>query len=125
MKLTIDTKEDSHEDIRKVIKMLEHLVGENSYSNYSSNEPSSRNIFDDPSPSLSSSSEEMNVSEEPENVVGGDAESAAPTNAFSAMFGDNAPSPSASENNESEITPYGEYDGKEKKLNLDEEIIPY
>jgi len=71
MKISIDTKEDSHEDIRKVIKMLQHLVGEESYSNYSQ----SRNIFDDPSPSLSNTP----------------AETQAPTNAFSAMFGDSAP----------------------------------
>lgn len=28
MKISIDTKDDSHEDIRKVIKMLQNLVGE-------------------------------------------------------------------------------------------------
>ena len=28
MKITIDTREDSHEDIRKVIKMLQHVVGD-------------------------------------------------------------------------------------------------
>ena len=28
MKITIDTKEDSHEEIKKVIKMLSSLVGE-------------------------------------------------------------------------------------------------
>ena len=28
MKITIDTKEDSHEEIRRVIKMLSSLVGE-------------------------------------------------------------------------------------------------
>ena len=42
MKITIDTKEDSHEDIKKVIKMLQHLVGEESYTN----QP---NIFEDSS----------------------------------------------------------------------------
>ncbi len=29
MKISVDTKEDSHEDIRKVIKMLQHLIGDN------------------------------------------------------------------------------------------------
>ena len=29
MKISVDTKEDSHDDIRKVIKMLQHLVGDN------------------------------------------------------------------------------------------------
>ena len=28
MKVTIDTREDSHEDIKKVIKMLQHIVGD-------------------------------------------------------------------------------------------------
>ena len=28
MKITIDTKEDSHDDLRKVIRMLQHMVGE-------------------------------------------------------------------------------------------------
>ena len=28
MKITIDTKEDSHDDIRRVIKMLQNLVGD-------------------------------------------------------------------------------------------------
>ncbi len=28
MKITIDTKEDSHEEIKKVISLLKHLVGE-------------------------------------------------------------------------------------------------
>ena len=28
MKITIDTKEDSHEEIRKVIRMLSSLIGE-------------------------------------------------------------------------------------------------
>ena len=28
MKVTIDTKEDSHDDLRKVIKMLQHIIGD-------------------------------------------------------------------------------------------------
>lgn len=28
MEIKIDTKEDSHDDIRKVIKMLQHLIGD-------------------------------------------------------------------------------------------------
>ncbi|MFH1642509.1 MAG: hypothetical protein ABIC04_06445 [Nanoarchaeota archaeon] len=28
MKITIDTKDDSHDDIKKVIKLLAHLIGE-------------------------------------------------------------------------------------------------
>jgi uncharacterized protein (UPF0147 family) len=46
MKITIDTKEDSHEEIKKVIKMLRHLVGdEKVYSN--------KDVFEDSSPSVS------------------------------------------------------------------------
>ena len=41
MRITIDTKDDSPEDIRKVIRMLSHLVGDDYKTNASSN------IFDD------------------------------------------------------------------------------
>lgn len=57
MKIEIDTKHDSPEEIRKVIKMLQHLVGENSYTN-------TPNIFDDSPPTPTE-----------------------PTNAFVNMFG--------------------------------------
>ncbi|MBU0628391.1 MAG: hypothetical protein KKC75_04320 [Nanoarchaeota archaeon] len=33
MQISIDTRHDSPEDIKKVIKMLQHLVGENAYTN--------------------------------------------------------------------------------------------
>lgn len=62
MKITIDTKDDSHEDIKKVIRMLQHLVGEENQSNQS-------NLFSDRS-SLSNDSE---------------------ISAFGAMFGDDSP----------------------------------
>jgi len=42
MKITIDTKEDSHEDLKKVIRMLQHLVGDDAYTN-------SPNIFEETS----------------------------------------------------------------------------
>ncbi len=58
MKIEIDTKEDSPEEIKKVIKMLQHLVGEHSYTN----QP---NIFEDSSTTPTES-----------------------TNAFASMFGD-------------------------------------
>jgi len=114
MKLTIDTKEDSHEDIRKVIKMLQHLVSEGAYSNQG-------NLFSDDSPSNdffsdvdSSPTEETSSEETP-------TESAAPTNAFSAMFGDNSAAPSAESS--SQETSLNEE--KPKKLDLDSEMIPY
>lgn len=52
MKLTIDTTNDSKEEIRKAIRLLMSLVGDSpSYSNESS--PS--NIFDSPSSSVGGS----------------------------------------------------------------------
>jgi len=64
MKISIDTKEDSHEEIRKIIKMLQSLVGENSYSN----QP---NIFADNPPSQTNANSGLSV--------------------FGAMFGDDSP----------------------------------
>jgi len=45
MKITIDTKEDSHVEIRNIIKMLSSLVSEKPLTN-------SPNIFDDSSPEV-------------------------------------------------------------------------
>ncbi len=52
MKITIDTKEDSHSEIKKMISMLQALVGstEETYSN--------RDIFSDPSPEVTPSTPE-------------------------------------------------------------------
>ena len=56
MKISIDTKEDSHEEIRKVIKMLQNLVGDSqeAFTNQPSSETSAtatevafNNIFGD------------------------------------------------------------------------------
>jgi hypothetical protein len=101
MKISIDTKEDSHDDIRKVIKMLQHLVGEDSYSNYKP----SRNIFEDSSPSLP-------VAEQ----------SSSPTNAFSSMFGSDETiqnTPVVKETVSEEIKP------KAKKFDFSNEVIVY
>jgi len=77
MRITIDTQQDSHAEIRKAIKLLQNLVGE---SHVYTNEPSPvKNIFDSPSPTVSS---------EPESA----APAPAPTNAFADMFGDDSPS---------------------------------
>ncbi len=60
MKITIDTKEDSHEELRKVIRMLSSLVGEEVMSNqgdlFSDNTQNS-DIFGDSSEAPSDSSE--------------------------------------------------------------------
>lgn len=80
MKVSIDTKEDSHEEIKKVIKMLQNLVGESGeiFTNDPSVSDSSSvsvspmsNIFGDtssasvaPSGSVEISSQETNESTE-------------------------------------------------------------
>jgi hypothetical protein len=87
MKITIDTSQDSHSEIRKAIRMLQSIVGEGGavYSN-----SPSRNIFDDPSPSLDSS-QESEPSHASEETTG---------SAFASIF-DN-PAPSSEEDKEEE-----------------------
>ena len=50
MKITIDTKEDSHDEIRKIIKVLSSLVGEETFTNqgdvFENKEGLNQNIFD-------------------------------------------------------------------------------
>jgi len=75
MKITIDTKEDSHDEIKRIITMLKHLVGENAVSN------APKNIFESSDNTLGIGAYD---SDEPEK------EKSEPTNAFSAMFGDNS-----------------------------------
>jgi len=77
MKIEIDTKHDSPEEIRKVIKMLQHLVGENVTIN--------KNIFESSDNTLGISSYD---NEEKSSSL--QLDSNAPVNAFSAMFGDNS-----------------------------------
>ena len=55
MQITINTKEDSHEEIRKVISLLTHLIGETPKTNdfFASHSPTSEtttlfNMFDNP-----------------------------------------------------------------------------
>ena len=85
MKITIDTSQDSHEDIRKAIRLLQGIVGEH---NVYTNSPS-RNIFDDPSPSLGSS-EPAPVSEQ---TTG---------NAFASIFDSPAPASESEKTKEKE-----------------------
>ncbi len=73
MKITIDTKEDSHEEIRKIIRMLSSLVGEKSFSN----QP---NIFEDDNEPTEEATEEPTKTQ--------------PTNAFANMFGPDPITPS-------------------------------
>jgi hypothetical protein len=55
MKITIDTKEDSHHEIRKVIQLLSHLLGEQS-PHTTKNEALHANVFENntPAPNLMS-----------------------------------------------------------------------
>ena len=55
MKITIDTKEDSHEEIKKVIRMLSHMTEENSARNFEA--PAVRDVFAD-------SRDDITISEE-------------------------------------------------------------
>ena len=61
MKITIDTKEDSHREIKNIIKMLSSLVGEKIHTNqpniFEDSSPEVKpstggNIFEDPSPEV-------------------------------------------------------------------------
>ena len=58
MKISIDTKEDNHEDIKKVIKMLQHIVGDS--QEVFTNDPAAQeaspfaNIFGDTAQATSS-----------------------------------------------------------------------
>jgi len=96
MKITIDTKEDSPEDIRKIVALLSSFVAR------SAEKP--RNIFEDSSPGLDVFNQGSQVREEAkttESDVG---------NAFTSLFGN-------SENPEPKI------EEKEEKPEI--EIIPY
>src|SRR3989338_10416391 len=76
MKISVDTKEDSHDDLKKVIRMLQHLVGDN--QEIFTNEPSiaqeaspMANIFGDSSsasepPATSEAAETTQESQETE-----------------------------------------------------------
>jgi len=57
MKITIDTKEDSHEDIRKVMRILADITTNSSYSNAPQENvdtSSMMNMFDSSAPAKSS-----------------------------------------------------------------------
>lgn len=64
MRVTVDTQHDSHDDIKKVIKMLQHLVGDN--QEIFTNQPEAiqetaspiANIFDDVSAQPTATSSE-------------------------------------------------------------------
>ncbi|MBI2138286.1 hypothetical protein HYU13_01740 [Candidatus Woesearchaeota archaeon] len=74
MKLTIDTKEDSSEEIRKAIQLLSSFIS----GQYPERQP---NIFED-----SPGQQNIFGEQQPSSQA-----SPSPVNAFGAMFGDNGP----------------------------------
>jgi len=67
MKISIDTSQDSHEDIKKAIKLLTALIEGRVYSNA----PDLRNVFDNPiEPTASQDSSTPDPSPAPTNVLG-------------------------------------------------------
>lgn len=74
MKVSIDTKEDSHEDLRKVIRMLQNIVGDSQevFSNQSLDSNANTaspfaNIFGDASNASSPSESAVSASSNQEN----------------------------------------------------------
>ena len=96
MKITVDTKEDSPEDIRKVIALLSSLANKNITRQ--------KNIFEESSPGLDPLDQrtptQQETSQPAESDIG---------NAFTSLFGD-----SGSENKP-----------EEKKEKSEIEIVPY
>ena len=93
MKLTIDTKEDSHEEIRKAIKMLSAMVGDEHVYTNSAPKEHHANIFDSPSSSLGDSSPEPAPSEPIPNAF---------ANMFGTVSSTPAETPAAEEQKEEE-----------------------
>ncbi len=91
MKISIDTKEDSHEEIRKVIKMLQNLVGEGQeiFSNEPDSSASSQspiaNIFGDAS-SVSSPSVDLSASETTQSLTETQETSGSTEDLFAELF---------------------------------------
>ena len=85
MKLTIDTKEDSHEDIRKVIKMLQNIVGD------------SQEVFTNQPSILPSQSSEANPFA---NIFGDTSSSSSPTQNSSDTIPIETPAPETSASSE-------------------------
>lgn len=78
MKISIDTAQDSKDEIKKAIRLLQALVEHQASEG-------SRNIFDDSSPSLFDDAPTETPAEQPS------------TSAFADMFSGDSPAPSAPE----------------------------
>ncbi|MBI2651577.1 hypothetical protein HYX01_03840 [Candidatus Woesearchaeota archaeon] len=66
MKITIDTKEDSPEEIKKAIKMLSSLIGEETQNALDSSKETSPDIFNMFENADSESKEEKEIEDEEE-----------------------------------------------------------
>lgn len=127
MKITIDTKEDSHSEIRRAIKMLSSLIGDPDtqiYTNSADDIPKQRNtnIFDDPSPELAP------ASQAPAQTASQSA--GQESNAFASMFGDTTPAPTTAETSAESDTQTAEEEKPEDENPEDEkppqvQIIDY
>jgi len=102
MKITVDTKEDSPDDIRKVVALLSAIVSRSSYRNVDKH----KNIFEDSSPGLDildqRSPTQQEASQPTESEVG---------NAFTSLFGSsdsslNKPEEKSVKKERIEIIPY-------------------
>ena len=107
MKITIDTKEDSHEEIKKVIRLLTHLIGDHHEEIHSN-----KNIFDD-SPTLDLPTSESSP-ELPSNE---------PTQQQGNVFGNLFETPSSQQATEEPTQP--EIQETEEETKDIPEVIPY
>jgi len=122
MKITIDTKEDSHEEIQKVIKMLSSLVnGKEVMSNTGdiftdSNQTSSSDMFSDESSSNpSSSSNILSDESNSDSTNTSDSPKSSGGSMFN-MFDSGSGSSSSSKNTTKEPQ---EENGDDEKIDLD------
>ncbi|MDP7457663.1 MAG: hypothetical protein QGH47_02980 [Candidatus Woesearchaeota archaeon] len=108
MKITIDTKEDSHQEIKRVIMLLKHMVGEdgNFYSNKPLNQP---DMFADDAPAQEEKVETKSETSDGEAAAG-----------LFSMFGDNdsGAKQEASDEGTSEVV-------EAKEEDSDAEVVPY
>jgi len=93
MKITIDTKEDSPEDIRKVVALLSSFVSKGVEKH--------RNIFEDSSPGLDVFDQRSPIQEKASQATESDV-----SNAFTSLFGDSGSENKPKKKEEIEIIPY-------------------
>jgi len=102
MKITIDTKEESKEELKKIINFLQKIIEESNYSTYSSTPTNDSLPSSSPSPQPSQGMFSM-FNNEPSTVEPTNMFSDTPSN--SNMFSDNQPTPQTIARKE-ELTDY-------------------